>query len=288
MILAWHLQIEPLLQTRQYESVARFYEQELEKEPETLSYYWFLGLIYLLQGKEEEAQATWFFPLSEGVDTDELVKLLEQTAIQQEELSNFESSWLIRKYIQEFQPDFLDNLLHLIKLEINLEQFTPQKLEDWNIIQLLNENTNNIDSNLLLQVLLKILEFPAFVSVDLARASLPYFSNAETFIQLLETLARKMAYERFQGAYAADLLDVCLELQPDNLRFFNQQVGFNLMSKRYEKALEASQNIYTKATSLDLKLLGNYHILSTLLHAGRWLDVNAIAQRHKNWEMMNN
>lgn len=253
-----------------------------KNEPETLSHYWFLGLIYLLQDKEEEAQATWFFPLTQEVNTDELVELLDQAATQQEELGNVQSSWLIRGYIQELQPDFVNNLLHLIELEIQLAQFSTQKLKDWNIIQLLNENLMNVDLNLLKQVLPKVLEFPSFASVDFARASLTYFPNAEIFIELIKTVAQKIAYERFEGAYAADLIQVCLQIQPNNLTFFNQQVSFNKIGKRYEQALEAGQQFYAKATTPDLKLLGSYHILSTLLHGGRWLEVDGIAQRHKN------
>jgi predicted O-linked N-acetylglucosamine transferase (SPINDLY family) len=282
MTLAWHPQIHSLFQIGQYESVAQFYEQQIENEPETLSHYWFLGLIYLLQGKEEEAQATWFFPLTQEVNTDELVELLDQTAIQQEELGNVQSSWLLRGYIQELQPDFVNNLLHLIEMEILLGQFSSRKLKDWNIRKLLTENLMNVDLNLLKQVLPKVLEFPSFASVDFARASLTYFSNAEIFIELIKTVAQKMAYERFEGAYAADLIQVCLQIQPDNLTFFNQQVSFNKIGKRYEQALEAGQQFYAKATTPDLKLLGNYHILSTLLHGGRWLEVDAIAQRHKH------
>lgn len=239
--LAWHPQIHALFQIGQYESVAQFYEQQIENEPETLSHYWFLGLIYLLQGKEEEAQTTWFFPLTQKVNTDELIELLDQTAIQQEELDNFQSSWLLRGYIQELQPDFVNNLLHLIKLEIKLTQFSPKKLKDWDMIKLMNQNSMNVDLNLLKQVLPKVLEFLSFSSVDFARASLTYFPNAEIFIELIKTIDQKMAYERFEGAYAADLIQVCLQIQPDNLTFYNQQVSFNKISKRYEQALEAGQ-----------------------------------------------
>lgn len=43
----------------QYEAAAIQCEQEIEQHPTQLVYYWYLGLIRLLQGDEEEAQATW-------------------------------------------------------------------------------------------------------------------------------------------------------------------------------------------------------------------------------------
>lgn len=280
MMLTWHPQIESLLQTGQQRRIAQFYEQQLEKEPETLSDYWLLGLIYLLQGKEEEAQATWFFPLSQGADTDELVKLLEKTAIQQVKLNNLQSSWLIRAYIQELQPNDFNNLLFLIQLEIQREQFIAEQLEDLNIIQLLEQSSENIDAELLLQVLTQVLSFPSLEVLSFAKVSSKHL-NEETFVTTLSKIAASRAYDFGQGNYASELIKLCLDLKPDNLILLDQLFWFQIIDKNYTDALETAEQFFNQVTRTDLKYFANYKILLVLLNQGEWLKIDAIAQRHR-------
>ena len=59
--MSWQNEVKTALENNQYDIVSQFYEELIEKEPLEISYYWYLGLSYLLQAKEEEAQATWLF-----------------------------------------------------------------------------------------------------------------------------------------------------------------------------------------------------------------------------------
>ncbi len=87
-----------------------------------------LRVTYLLQGREEEAQTTWLFVLSQGdeqevmVWTADLVNILATEAQRQVKLKNWQLSWVIRQHIYQINPDNLENLLYLVLLEIKLSE----------------------------------------------------------------------------------------------------------------------------------------------------------------------
>ena len=52
-------EIKLFLDRDDYENVIVFLEQCIEENSEELIYYWYLGLVYLLQENEELAQEIW-------------------------------------------------------------------------------------------------------------------------------------------------------------------------------------------------------------------------------------
>ena len=50
--MSWQNEVKTALENNQYDIVSQFYEELIEKEPLEISYYWYLGLSYLLQAKE--------------------------------------------------------------------------------------------------------------------------------------------------------------------------------------------------------------------------------------------
>ncbi len=124
--MSWHSQVEPAIIQGDFWQVSQFYEELIERETLEISYYWYLGLSYLLQGREEEAQTTWLFVFTQGEEQEtdswmlELSNILAAEANRQLELENLETSWLIRKHLQEINPSYIDNLLHLTLVEMKL------------------------------------------------------------------------------------------------------------------------------------------------------------------------
>ena len=120
--MSWQNEVKTALENNQYDIVSQFYEELIERETTEISHYWYLGLAYLLQAKEEEAQATWLFVFTQGDEqevmlwTVDLVNILDGEARRQLELGNLETSWLIRGHIREISPDNIDNLLRFILL----------------------------------------------------------------------------------------------------------------------------------------------------------------------------
>ena len=101
-----------LLQGEYSQSVA-FYKLAIEACPTIMSNYWYLGLTLLLQGQEEEAQATWMLAMVNGefaeVDlwTAELVQVLQIEATRLNKLTDYQSAELLQYYIKELTTDTL-------------------------------------------------------------------------------------------------------------------------------------------------------------------------------------
>jgi len=163
--MSWHSQVEPAIIQGDFWQVSQFYEELIERDPLEISHYWYLGLAYLLEAREEEAQTTWLFVLSQGDEqevmlwTVDLVNILDGEARRQLELGNLETSWLIRGHIREISPDNIDNLLRFILLAIDLNYFDKEQLKAWLFVDVLKTNNfQSLDLGLLVEVLEKFLD----------------------------------------------------------------------------------------------------------------------------------
>lgn len=156
----WHLQAKKFLLEGYYDQIISIYEHFIKTEPSNITHYWYLGLAYLLQGQEEEAQATWFLAMAQATSEEveerieELIEILDVEAQRQVGLANLQTSWLIRQHMREIAPSFIDNLLHLIQLSIKLGNFTPEVFSDWQVVELLRQSSlSGANPALLSQVL---------------------------------------------------------------------------------------------------------------------------------------
>jgi predicted O-linked N-acetylglucosamine transferase (SPINDLY family) len=274
-----------------YSAVANYYEKALETEPDNYHYYWYLGLAYLLQEQEEEAQTTWLFAMTQGIEeeADELIQglvdILLTEAQRHESLGDHQKNWLIRGHLREIDPNLINNLLELIKLEINLNFFTPEKLNDWQVIELLQQSSKNlVNFDLLLEVLKKILEFSVpeteTETVAFARASLAHLPS-KIFIETVVPIALRKANREGEVSFAIDIIKLCLELQPNNLSLLNEQIHLYTLASNYQQALKVGYEFYERCQTLLTKLFGNYRILYTLIFSGNWQKVELIANRHR-------
>ena len=287
MTTTWKKPAYEYLLKQDYLAVANYYEEALETEPDNYDYYWYLGLAYLLQEQEEDAQSTWLFAMTQGIEKEadkliqELVDILSIEAQRQESLEDYQKSWLIRGHLREIAPNLIDNLLELIRLEIILNIFTPEKINDWQVTKLLQQNhKNSVNSDLLLQVLKQVLEFSAAEIVAFAGASLAHFPS-EIFIEAVVPITLRKANREREVSFAINIIKLCLELQPNNLSLLNEQINFYTLAKNYQQALEVAYKFYEKCQTLPIKLLGNYRILYTLISSGNWQKVELIANRHR-------
>ncbi|TRU95407.1 MAG: hypothetical protein EWV74_20235 [Microcystis wesenbergii Mw_QC_S_20081001_S30] len=62
----WHPDAYQALIAEDYPQVAAIYEELIDNNPENISDYWYLGVAYLLQNLEAEAQVMWQSILREG------------------------------------------------------------------------------------------------------------------------------------------------------------------------------------------------------------------------------
>ena len=287
MTTTWEKVAYEYLLKQNYLAVANYYEEALETEPDNYDYYWYLGLAYLLQEQEEEAESTWLFAMTQGIEEEadeliqELVNILSTEAQRQESLGDYQKSWLIRGHLREIAPSLINNLLELIRLEVNLNIFTPEKLNDWRVIELLQQShKNSVNTDLLLQVLKQVIEFTVAETIDFARASLAHISS-EIFIETVVPIAQRMANHAIKVFFAIEIIELCLELQPNDLSLLNKQISFYASTNNYQQALEIAYRFYENSQTLPMKLFGNYHILYILIMSGKWQKVEIIANRHR-------
>lgn len=279
---------QALLQEGDYDLAINFYEQAVETEPEITSHYWYLGLAYLLQQQEETAQATWALAMSQGSAeeieqwTEELSQILDCEARRQANLNNTQTAWLIRQYLREINPTQIDNLLHLLLLSLTLD-FTPELLQEWQVVELLEQSSpGEINPDLLLQVVIQLIEFPLKETVAFVAASLPHAHPPDLFIDHILTAAIKVAYQHQQQEFASKLAELCLDLIPNYPPVLQHLSCFYTNSGCYQQGIETAKKYYNNCKSFEWQVLGNHLVLRALLSAAAWQEVGEVAQRQKS------
>jgi predicted O-linked N-acetylglucosamine transferase (SPINDLY family) len=107
-------QIECYLSLRDYNNLITLLEQYIEVKPETITYYWYLGLAYLLQENLEIAQEIWLSLLLNGnlevVDprTQELILFLEAQVESNLALQKLGNAKIVYEAITIIDPNYED------------------------------------------------------------------------------------------------------------------------------------------------------------------------------------
>jgi len=288
--MQWSPDIYPYLQEENYTEVSQYYEELIEAEPEIVTNYWLLGLAYLLEGKEDSARFTWLSMLMEVDRIKDLSEILEEEATRQKELGHLSTCLLIREYLQEINPHLANNKLEIILLSRQLETFNfTLIIENGVIVTLQETETGLVDFNLLLEVLINALEYPSLDSVELLRVSLPHLldyahTNQEAqsfFLQRIEPLIIKIAYEMDEFPYAVELIKLCLQLQPENIYLLKNLFTFCLLLQDYVEAEKTIEKISQLASGEARQLYGQYLRLTLAMHQGKWLNIEPLVKEYK-------
>ncbi|RMH70622.1 MAG: O-linked N-acetylglucosamine transferase, SPINDLY family protein, partial [Cyanobacteria bacterium J007] len=284
-----------------YQQAAYLYEQAIEVQPEVKTYYWYLGLMLLLQGREEEATTTWLFATLEGTPkqieewTRELVEILDREA---KLLANNENSqalaWLVRGHIRELQPTNLDNLLSLITLSVNLDKFSGQELIEWGIVELLRDGSlEKVDNKKLLNTLRSILKNPPVVDpiIDFTQASLAYVENPSSFINKILPDLIELAYSLRQTYLATALLEICHQADPSKTEILRHLASLYQTGVNYIRGIEVAQECYESSQNLPDKIFANHLRLRGFLSAGTyWTEAYHALEEQALllWDLVNN
>ena len=274
-IANWDVEAYQHLQKANYEKIIDIYQLLIDQQPNLISNYWYLGLAYLLQGKEEEAQFTWLVALSKQSDDDneqenkQLVQILEQEANRQEINQNEQIAWLIRGNIRELEPDNLSNILSLISLDVSLGDMNGSKIVEWGAIDLVNSVAReNISETLLNKVLQKILCIVSEESLEFARVCLAKFADSKLILQTITNTASKI--ETSTPDYPISLVDICYQNNPHNLEVINSLFYLCLKNssnndQSYEQALICGKQFLEHSQSLADDILGYSQLLLLFL-----------------------
>ncbi|MBN3876016.1 MULTISPECIES: tetratricopeptide repeat protein [unclassified Nostoc] len=280
----WQNQAEQYFIQEKYSQAAELYEQAIAIEPNTISYYWHLGLLLLLQGQEVEAQMTWMLPITEADEEqlpiwiNELFQFLQIEAERREILAEYSIAWLIRQHIREINPGDINNLLQILILSLKLEKFEEvDNLNDWGLIESLNAKENiEINIKLLIQCLKEFLNtLPLHpINLNLIEASLPYFSNTHQCFSLLLPAAIQIGHTLRQPVLAASLLELHLRLEPNNVEILRHLATFYQDARNYSQGIETARLCYSLSESLADKIFALHLLLRGLMTAGGyWQEI---------------
>lgn len=279
-------QAHQYLQAERYQEAALIFERILEHSPGLISCYWYLGLAYLLNGREEEAQTTWLLTLAQAsleqaeVWTTELTQILNQEALRQQQLKNVETSWAIRQYIHEIGGVNLENLLHLVQITAELNIFDENILEKWDIIKLVQQaKPKSVDSSLLLKSFQILLNYPKPEVILFAESCLPQIQNIQPWINLVIEANSKIA--EVNTDFAADLRKFGLNLGIKETVYWQALSRFYQKQGKYERSIEAAQEFIKLADTLPLKLMANYLLLNILTKSCFWKDIGSVLESYQ-------
>jgi predicted O-linked N-acetylglucosamine transferase (SPINDLY family) len=275
-----------------YYNATSFYKQAIELEPDIRSYYWHLGLSLLLQGEEEEAQATWFMAIMENPEqveiySSELAEFLQAQIIILSQKVDITYIYSLRWQIQEIQPANINNLLHLVNLAIELEKFSGDDLVSWEVIELFDlYNSQELDINLLMEVCQRILDYEPLhlASLKFAETCIPFLSKIDKFFAVLLVTAVKVAYSYGELEHAVKLGELCLQFNPDNTELLKHLAAFYQKSGNHIKAIETARRCYALLENEVLvdRVYGNHLLLKTLMNAGGyWHEVETVLENHQ-------
>ncbi|HEY9601664.1 MAG TPA: O-linked N-acetylglucosamine transferase, SPINDLY family protein [Allocoleopsis sp.] len=290
----WQQQGHQYLIQGNYAQAASRYEQAILAEPDVKSYYWYLGLVLLLQGQEVEAQTTWLMAMMEGEAeqveewTSQLSRVLQTEATRQEDLKEYSVVWAIRQQIRELCPTDIDNLLHLVQLAIKLEAYTGNELEDFGVLEILRgEPQVVLNWELVMSVLQSVLQYAPFyrTTLELAEVCLAFIHEENQglrFINILLPAAVDICFSKKQPGIAISLIKLGLRLDAKNTELLRHLSGFYEYANEYEKSIETAKLHYSLVESLADKVSANKGLIRALLSAGGlWEEARSVLQRQK-------
>ncbi|MEH2392648.1 MAG: tetratricopeptide repeat protein [Nostoc sp.] len=288
-IYNWQNQAEQFLIQEKYSQAAELYEQAIAIEPNTIYYYWHLGLLLLLQGQEAEAQMTWILPMTEADEeqlqiwANELFQVLQIEAERRETLAEYSLAWLIRQHMREINPSYINNLLQILLLSMKLQKFEElDDLNEWGLIESLNAKKNiEINTELLIQVLKEFLNTVPLhpINLNLLGASLPYFSDPHQCFSILLPAAMEIGHTLLNPLLASSLLELHLRLEPDNLEILRHLATFYQDARNYSQGIETARLCYSLSEGLADKIFALHLLLRGLMSAGGyWQEICTTCQ----------
>ncbi|MBH8574691.1 O-linked N-acetylglucosamine transferase, SPINDLY family protein [Nostocaceae cyanobacterium CENA369] len=290
----WHQRAEKYFLAGNYNQAASIYEEAITIEPDFKSYYWYLGLILLLQGQDVEAQTTWLMALMEGEPeqveawNSELVKILQTEVQRREILEEYAIAEKIRQTIKEIYPQDIHNLLNLLQLFIKLENYTDQDLHELGIIKILqSEPRVEVNLELLMEALESVLDHaPAHPStLEFVEACLPYCKdNTQTLLITLLPAALDIGYSQKQYEIAVQLCELYLQISPNNAEVIGHLASLYQNAAQYEKGIETAKLFFFLVEELADKVFANRQILRGLMTAGGYWEESCLM--HNRQELL--
>jgi predicted O-linked N-acetylglucosamine transferase (SPINDLY family) len=279
------------------EQTVNYYETIIDQGDEDNYNYWHLGLAYLLQQREVDAQATWFIPFAEAAEletvglTNELSGVLDRVASQKFAADECDDVWLICQHLRAIDSAHVNNLLRSILLELRLGRFTPELLTEWQAVDIVSASATisgiidveikDKDQKLVAQLIGSLLFFPSESTVDFIKQCLLKFSTYQVYsIEVICRVALVLEHRLGPNSFLTEILEICRELQPENTTVLQVLCQLNCNLREHKKANDISLVLYNLCDRLQDRIIANHTIIKTLLSSGNWKDAKQILSRH--------
>lgn len=205
--------------------------------------------------------------------------------IARNDVSPKQLSWLIRGHIREIAPTNLNNLLRLIKLSLETNTFEPSALTTWRTAELLRSSPPEaIDVDLLREVVQALLDFPDLEPeiLDSLKASFICSTQPQTLIAPISAAANRAFHLKRQPEAATALLDICLEVAPNDIGLLKIAYYLYLRTGHFQTAIELAKRFLSFCDDLPSRAFGHYAVLLSLLFSGgAWQETQQTAQALK-------
>jgi len=276
----WLSSVTSFLENNNYQEIINIYEQEIEKNPEIVSNYLYLGLAYLLIGEKEQCQSIWFsifFELDEN-DTQkyqkELLNILLNEAQRQENNSYLQLSCLIREEIKEIEPENLSNLLNLFINKARLNSINIEVLEQWQWLQALEKySILEIDQKILFTFLDLILPVPTEITVNFIANLYSYIKNDQAIINFILVKTETIAEKTKLHSYGVKLLEIIYQDNLDNLENLRKIYIYHSLAYKYSPAGAIALQYEKLSRTIPEKTFASFQILQNLIFSSDWLNV---------------
>ncbi|BFM40970.1 O-linked N-acetylglucosamine transferase, SPINDLY family protein [Synechocystis sp. LKSZ1] len=282
-------EITSLIEIQEYDTAIIKLEEEIEKNPTEITCYLYLGLLYLLQGKED-ASLIWSFVMSQGDESEvkqwqkELSIILNTEASRQENLNKLAVAYLIRDCLRELEPFWIDNLISLIALKLENGTYSPEYLQELGLINsgFFNESDKIKNQKLLEKIIPTILDFPASVNLDFIGAIVNVIDDIDSFSLVLKNKIFELAYNQKHYNYASELNKIYLSLQEHDLTMIDQSFWINFTAKNFSETILSAETYLAKISDHSLTVYGYHKKILSLMANARWKDLLSFAVIYEN------
>lgn len=280
--MSWKNNVLSLLASQDYATAAQVCEEIATSHPEEIEAFFYLGVAYLLQGGVEEAQGVWMSGMFESpadLDGEErnqaLIGILREQAQQNSDRGNWKNSQLLYEQLQELTPDDVNTQLTLVKTALQAGNLTSDQLEEWQVIEHLQQaETEIVNSSLLLEIIKLAFDYPVPKIEPLIASAFNHLQDnpqlktlAEEKLETLHLLGAT-AYENQQYESAVTLLRYVIDLKPD-VPFPYSDLA-NALKELGD--LEGAKENYEKALSIDPEIAIIHYNLGNLYRGQGNLD----------------
>jgi predicted O-linked N-acetylglucosamine transferase (SPINDLY family) len=260
------------------ENAIDFYETAIDRDEAIVSNYWQLGIAYLLAGREDDARAAWSIPISTA-DPDtiddlntQLIDALDGEALEQEEISELERSWLLRQHIQALAPNFAENIFQAIYLGYITDRLTPDLLIEWQVLDLVKTlSPGSIDDDLLDRVLESLMIIRMDLGLDLIESCLLLTGSKRlAIIDKLLAISQGLIDRLYLYDFVTALVEIFDRIHPDTLCVLRLLNYVYCKADNYPPGIAAAEKYYQLASSISDRLFGSFIAQRACFSAGDW------------------